>query len=137
MHKKQPNIETHEGLVDKISELFESRLEINFINLCTVDGFSIKTLNRSGQNIDEDKLAAVSSTISSMSDGTAKQLLDGVFSAAIVESNAGNIFVTKTIYQGADCVLSVAATQQMLLGEVRFLTARLSREISKLNAPIV
>lgn len=120
-------------LLEGIKELCDNNKEMLLVSLCTTDGFSIKSFASKGLNAEADKLAAMSSTLSALSNSTATQLLQEEFDITIVETNSGNILFVKTKYLGLPCVLTVAARANMALATVRFKTKRLAQSIANIS----
>lgn len=117
-------------LLKFIRELCENNSEIILVSLCTTDGFSIKSIAAKGLKAEADKLAAMSSTISALSDSSAKQVMQTQFSVTIVETNSGNILFVRTQYLGMPCVLTLAARDKMALATARYKTILLAENIS-------
>lgn len=120
-------------LLESIKELCESDRDMLLVSLSTTDGFSIKTFASKALNAEADKLAAMSSTISSLSDAAAKQVLKNQFDITIVETNSGNMLFVRTDYLGLPCVLTIAARGSMSLATARYKTKNLAQSISKIS----
>ena len=120
-------------LLDGIKELCENNTEILLVSLATIDGFSIKSFASRELNAEADKLAAMSSTISALSDSSAQQLLQGQFDTTIVEAAAGNILFIRTTYLGLPSVLMLAARTKMTLATARYKTKGLAQAISVIS----
>ena len=107
--------------------------EINFVSLCTKDGFSVKAYSKNDLNIEADKISAISSTICALSGSAAKQLAAEKFSITIIETRTDNILFVSTQYLSSECVLTLAAKPKMSLANARFCTIRLAEAISKIT----
>ena len=121
-------------LLDEIKKLCEENREISLISLCTTDGFSIKSFATRELSAEADKLAAMSSTISALSESAAQQVLKGEFNVTIVESGEGNMLFVRTTYLGLPCVVTVAARVSLSLAKARFATKRMAEVIQKIEA---
>ena len=120
-------------LLEYIKELCEDNKEMLVVSLCTTDGFSIKSFASKGLNTEADKFAAMSSTISALSNSIATQLLKEEFDITIVETTSGNALFVKTRYLDLPCVLTVAARSDMALATVRYKTKKLAQGISSIT----
>ena len=120
-------------LIEEIKTLCENNREVLLVSLCTSDGFSIKSFASKGLNAEADKLAAMSSTISALSDSSAKQLLRDQFDITIVETASGNMLFVRTSYLELPCVLTVAAAAKMSLATARYKTKLLAQVISAIT----
>ena len=120
-------------LLEYIKELCENNKEMLVVSLCTTDGFSIKSFASKGLNTEADKFAAMSSTISALSNSIATQLLKEEFDITIVETTSGNALFVKTRYLDLPCVLTVAARSDMALATVRYKTKKLAQGISSIT----
>jgi len=80
-----------------------------------------------------DKFAAMSSTLSALSDSSASQMKQGKCDITIVEATAGNMLFVKTDYIGKPCVLTVVAQNKMALAEARYKTKKLIGVISAIT----
>ena len=127
---KNTNSSASPSLRAAIKELCEDQKEIFVISLCTTDGFSILSFAAKALNTESDKLAAMSSTIASLSDSSAKQLLDDQFDVTTIESDSGNALFVKTNYLSKPCVLTVVAKKKMSLATARYKTKSIAEVIS-------
>ncbi len=121
------------ALLSHIKTLCDANREIILVSLCTTDGFPISCFSVSELSNQADKFAAMSSTLSSLSDSSAKQMKQGQCNIAIVEATSGNILFVKTDYIGKPCVLTVVAHNKMALAEARYKTKKLIGEISAIR----
>ena len=123
-------IQIKPALSKGIQDLCENNTEVHVISLCTADGFSIQSFVAQGQETESDKLAALSSTISALSNSSAKQVLQEQFDITIIEANSGNMLFVRTSYLGSPCVLTVVANAKMALATARYKTKKLADLIS-------
>lgn len=121
-------------LKGKMADFFDDELNIGLINLCTSDGFSIHSLSRSDYAVEADKVAAIASTLCSISDVSAEQISKGGFNIATVESINGAILFLKTQFLDLQSVLCVATSGKMSLGEARYYCQRMANEIEAIEA---
>jgi len=128
------NVAIKPELLEGIKELCDNNREVLLVSLATTDGFSIKSFASKELNAEADKLAAMSSTISALSDSSAKQLLRDKFEITIVEASSGNMLFIRTTYLGLPCVLTVAARAHMALATARYKTRQLADLINEIPA---
>lgn len=120
-------------LLEGIKELCENDRDVLLVSLSTTDGFSIKSFASKVLNAEADKLAAMSSTISSLSDSSAKQILKDQFDITIVETKSGNMLFVRTSYLDLPCVLTIAAKNGIPLATARYKTKKLAQSISEIS----
>jgi len=111
----------------------EANREIILVSLCTTDGFPIGCFSINELSNQSDKFAAMSSTLSALSDSSASQMKQGKCNITIVEATSGNILFVKTDYIGKPCVLTVVAQDKMALAEARYKTKKLRSKISAIT----
>lgn len=116
-----------------IKDLCETNREIALVTLCTTDGFPISCFSINELSNQADKFAAMSSTLSALSDSSASQMQQGECEITIVEATSGNMLFVKTDYLGKPCVLTVVAKNKMTLAEARYKTKRLASEITTIS----
>lgn len=121
------------ALLSHMRALCEANREIILVSICTTDGFPISCFSISELSNQTDKFAAMSSTLSALSDSSASQMNQGSCDITIVEATAGNILFVKTDYIGKPCVLTVVAQNKMALAEVRYKTKKLIGAISAIT----
>ncbi|WP_086929528.1 roadblock/LC7 domain-containing protein [Agarilytica rhodophyticola] len=120
-------------LLDCIKKLAASHSEIQLISLCTVDGFSIKTFAAKTLDIESDKVAAIASSLCSLSNASAKKIIKQEFQMTTVETAGGHILFISTRYLHLSCVLAIAVKADMMLATARFAIKRLSDDISAIK----
>jgi len=121
------------ALLGHIKALCDANREIILVSLCTTDGFPISCFSISELSNQADKFAAMSSTLSALSDSSATQMKQGKCKITIVEASAGNMLFVKTDYIGKQCVLTLVAQDKMALAEARYKTKKLISEISAIT----
>lgn len=117
-----------------IKELCEANREIALVTLCTSDGFAISCFSVNELSNQADKFAAMSSTLSALSDSSASQMKQGQCDITIVEATSGNMLFVKTDYLSKPCVLTLVAQNKMTLAEARYKTKRLASQIAAITA---
>lgn len=110
-----------------ITEFCEDNKEVVLVSLCTTDGFPIKYFSTDALSAEADKLSAMSSTISALSDSSASQMNQGQCDITIIEAVYGNILFVKATYLGQVCVLTVVANIKMSLAAARYKTKKLAQ----------
>lgn len=121
------------ALLGHMKALCEANREIVLVSLCTTDGFPISCFSIKELSNQSDKFAAMSSTLSALSDSSAAQMKQGKCDITIVEATSGNMLFVKTDYIGKPCVLTVVAQGKMALAEARYKTKKLIGEISSIT----
>lgn len=115
----------------RMTQLFNQWLDVQFIHLCTADGFHLFEVSGDADHLEPDKVAAIASSIFALSNTAARQFLDDELQVSIVETDAGNILFLRTRMNGADRVLTIAARKSMSLATVRYHALTLSELIEK------
>jgi predicted regulator of Ras-like GTPase activity (Roadblock/LC7/MglB family) len=116
-----------------VGSFFNDSLEIQLISVCTSDGFDLHFSSRKKETLEADKIAAIASTLCSISNASAEQISNGRFNIATVESEKGNILFLRTQFLGFECVLCVEGSENMTLGALRFVSQRLAEKIQLLK----
>lgn len=97
--------------------------------LSTTDGFPVASRTLAHIQFEADAMAAASSTLFSVSNAVSQQMLDRPFRVAFVESERGNMaFVSLSVGQ-QDYVLTMSASDEMNIGQLRAFINRLARQI--------
>ena len=118
------------ALTQCIREFCAANKEVTLVSLCTTDGFPISYFSTNELTALADKLAAMSSTLSALSDSAANQVNQGQCEVTIIETSSGNILFVKASYMGKSCVLTVVAKAHMMLAEARYKTKKLAQTMS-------
>lgn len=118
-------------LIEPLIRSFVSdHMEILVASACTEDGFVIAHCNGRKLNLEDDKIAALSSTLMSMSEAAARVINSGDLRVVILEAKKANLVVIKTHCLDLAIVLTVAAESSISIGQARFLTDRLANRIA-------
>ena len=120
-------------LTQSLKEFCEINKDINLVSLCTTDGFPISHFSINELSELADRLAAMSSTLSALSDSSAKQMNLGRCDITIIETALGNTLFVKADYIEKPCVLTVVAKNKMMLATARYKTIKLAETISKIT----
>lgn len=126
-------IKANKELSTFIKELCEENRDIILVSLCTTDGFPITCFSINELSNQSDKFAAMSSTLSSLSDSSVKQVNKGKCEITIVEATSGNLLFVRANYLSAECVLTVVAKEKMALATARYKTKKLAEAISNIS----
>lgn len=107
--------------------------EIFLVSLCTADGFNIKSIASESLAVEADKVSAIASTICSLSDSAASQIMQIGSQTTTIETSNGNILFLSAKLLGKDCVLTLAAKSSMQLANARFAVMRLAQGIAAIE----
>ncbi|WP_223786752.1 roadblock/LC7 domain-containing protein [Marinicella meishanensis] len=109
---------------------------IRCLSLTTEDGFSVFSQTAGSFKVEDDKLSAVTSSLTALGSAAAKQLIGAKFESTCIETNEGLMFMIKTKYQDKPCVLSLISGNDPNLGQIRFYLNKLAAylETAKLSA---
>ena len=121
-------------LEQELGLLFLSYMDIEpaieLVTLSTTDGFPVCTRGKTTVNYEPDKISAAASTLYSVSNAVAKQILKSEFETAFVETNRGNMaFVSLSVFKG-DYVLALSANEAINIAKLRLRIKNLAVEIS-------
>ena len=109
---------------------------IKFINLSSIDGFSICSYKYDESfKVEDEKLSAVTSSIAALSIGTSEQIIGSEFNSTIIETKDGTIILVKTQIQHKECILSLVIGSGHIIGSVRFYANKLAKIIKNSNLP--
>lgn len=125
------SIKASRALAQLVEAFCDSNQDIILVSLSTSDGFPIICSSKLGISNQADKFAAMSSTLSALSDSSAVQMNQGQCNITIVEATSGNILFVKTKYINISCVLTVVAKEQVMLAVARYKTKNLANDITK------
>ena len=127
-----PPIDIKQSLLDAVDSVFEDGVGVDLVGLCTSDGFDVISLINDKLDVEGDKLAAVASSLYSLSHSCASQLMGKGLMMTTVETNDGNALFLKVDYLGSPCILSIASSASVSLATLRFIAKRLATTISEI-----
>lgn len=121
-------------LEQELNVLFSSYMDIEaaieLIALSTTDGFPVCARARDMRNYESDKIAAAASTLYSVSNAVAKQILTSEFETAFVETSRGNMAFVSLSNSKGDYVLAVSANGAINIAKLRLRIKNLAVELS-------
>ncbi len=101
--------------------------DLQALCLTSADGFTLFAATHQDFKLEEDKLSAVTSSLTALSQAASKQILHAKFSSTCIETEMGLLFMVHTNYQGKDCILSLISGEHPNLGQIRFYTFKLAK----------
>ena len=127
----------HNNLSDTLSQLFEKSAEkegaVEVISLSTADGFPVQNFMRGQHSFEPDTMAAAASTLFSVSNAVANQILSKDYKSTFIEADQGNVFFICLKMANKDFVLAVCASAAMNIASLRLFTNRLATAIIDQN----
>lgn len=121
---------------EQVGELFKAEFQSKYglmlVNLSTVDGFLLKQVNQTGEGIEGDKIAAISSSICSMSQSASRELLGSASGITNIESDDGKIIFQHVNLGQKEGVITLCCNKDVSLAEGRFAARRLKEAIEAL-----
>ncbi len=120
-----------------LDALFKKLLQYNdikAISLSTEDGFTIHSVLAGSFVIEEDKLSAVVSSLASLSDAAAQQVIQAALLHTVIETEQGDVLILKTYYRRQAVVLCLITTAKQSLGKARYYAVKLAQAIKKIPA---
>ena len=105
---------------------------IDVIALATSDGFAVQSFLRNDHGFEADTMAAAASTLYSVSNAVAQQLLAKKYKSTFIEANEGNVCFVAFDYQSKDYVLAMSADSTMNIAQLRMSTNNLAEEIKNI-----
>lgn len=126
------NITPSLDLEELINDFYESNFDVDLTSLCTPDGFEIHQASTNKFQSTTDTVAAIASTLSSISKSIANEIINSPFKATIIEAEQGNFVCVYTQYLQKNVVLTIYAREGMSVGELHVKTKNLAKSISKL-----
>lgn len=115
-----------------ISDFVDSQFEVMVASACTEDGFVIAHRNGKALQLEEDKVAALSSTLLSLSEAAANTINSGRLRVTLMEAQKANLVVVKTQCRDLIVVLTVAADASLAIGQLLFIANRLADRIVRI-----
>ena len=130
-HPLLPELET------RFQHYADEQQAIDVIALATTDGFPVHSYTRSPGDFATDTLAAAASTLYSVSNAVAQQILGKRFKVTFIEAEQGNVAFVALSVQDRDYVLTMSAKAAMNIANLRLQIQRLATEISGIDRPAV
>ena len=122
-----------EDICEKVSRLMlefkDQDTAIELIALCTGDGFPVCSLASNAREFEEDKMAAASSTLYSVSNAVAQQIVSSEFQTTFIETRDGNMAFVAMRREDRDYVVVMSAAKEMNLAKLRLRISRLVEEL--------
>jgi len=128
----EPIFEVSHDLKLLIDQEMENEYCMNLISLCSEDGFNIYNKTRSMLSVESDKVIAIASSLSALSNSASQEILNNNLTLIIVESENGNLIFLNTSYCEVDSVLTFASSKSLSIAQVRFIAKRLADKIREL-----
>ena len=117
----------NEQMIERLRELQVSSPDVEAAAIISVDGLPIAT--SLPQNVDEDRVSAMSAAMHSLGDRIASELGRGLLDEVYVKGEKGYVILRAV---GEEAVLTVLARQQAKLGLVFYDMRRAAEEFSNI-----
>lgn len=111
----------------------ESEDAVEVMSLSTSDGFPVQSFTRGQLSFESDTMAAAASTLFSVSNAVAHQILSKQYKSTFIEADQGNIFFISLKLADKDFVLAVCASESINIASLRLFTNRLASAIRSHN----
>ena len=122
----------HDDLRDLFEKVEYKFSDLHMLALTTADGFPICTrMSQQLQKVEEDKVAAISSSLLALSHSAARQVTASRLISTNIETSEANMFLVKTSYQNQKAVLCTVTGLKQNLGHARYFTHQLAKVIEK------
>lgn len=125
-----------EMFANVLSEIFQKFADkddaIDVIALATSDGFPVKCLLQKQHEFEEDTMAAAASTLYSVSNAVAQQILTKEYKSTFIEAKDGNVCFVSFEFMNVDYVLSMSASASMNIAQLRITINSLAEEIKNI-----
>jgi len=120
------------SIEELISTYIKGYEEIQMINVSTEDGFSIAHTCK--LKLESDAVAAMTSSLSSISDAATIMLDEKSYSICILEAGESNIFFVKSEYQEKPCIITSCIKDYATLGKARFIMRQIGEKVKNLTS---
>lgn len=121
----------------KIKKIFSLQIEdkphILLMNISTADGFVIEQVNKGQNDIEGDKVAAISSSLCALGGTSAKELIGCTMDTVNVETSMGQILFLSLEIKSTKAVLTQVSEKKLSLAEARFVAKRVKSLIEELD----
>ena len=105
--------------------------DLKILSLTTADGFSVYCHVNSRLQVEDEKVAAVSSSLISLSNAAAQQMMGHALESTTIETGSSNMFLCNTQYNDKKCVLCIVTGAKENIGHARYFTQQIAKLISK------
>lgn len=123
---------SNEQKLKEVFHLMEKKIEdLKVVSLATADGFNIHTHFCRDQDFEDDKLAAVTSSLLALSNAASKQLIGSSLVSSTVETKDGDMLLVNTKYEGKDCVICFITGNKQNKGHTRYFGLKLAQLVSE------
>ena len=121
----------NEKLAALFAEQAEKFADLKVLSLTTADGFPIHCDVRQANKVEAEKVAAVSSSLISLSNAAARQMIGKPLESTTIETAGGNMFLCNTTFEEKKCVLCIVTGEKENIGHARYFTQQIAQLISK------
>lgn len=119
----------------KLTQFFEKVqskfADLKILSLTTADGFPIYCHVNNRFHVEDEKVAAVSSSLISLSNAAAQQMMGQALQSTTIETGTSNMFLCNTHYNEKKCVLCIVTGAKENIGHARYFTQQIAQLISK------
>ncbi|WP_154222638.1 roadblock/LC7 domain-containing protein [Marinicella rhabdoformis] len=105
--------------------------DLKILSLTTADGFSIYCHVNNRFHVEDEKVAAVSSSLISLSNAAAQQMMGHALESTTIETGTSNMFLCNTQYNDKKCVLCIVTGVKENIGHARYFTKQIAQLVSK------
>jgi predicted regulator of Ras-like GTPase activity (Roadblock/LC7/MglB family) len=110
-------------------KFFNGYEQILKLNLTSMDGFTIYSRQIEGGEFETDKISAVVSSLTSLSQVTSSQLLASQLLNTVIETDKGNMIMFPTVYQDEPAILIVISNVKFKPDEINNIVHQLAEDI--------
>lgn len=126
------DIENLRSIVEPLLESFvKEDFNILLANVSTEDGFVVGQNASPSITIDDDKVAAISSSLLSLAEASVNGIREGIFKRAIVESETAHLLVISGHVREVPIVATVVATEKSMLAHTLYLASKLIKSLAQ------
>lgn len=126
--------QTARDLIQPILDAFATEhVHMLFVGACTEDGFVAGHRNGKRGDLEEDKIAAVSSTLLSLSESAVEQAEEGRLKVLVIEGERSSQVLCRTALDDLPLVVFLAMERNISIGQTLYLANRLAETISELG----
>ena len=110
----------------------EEDFHVLLASASTEDGFVIGHKNAATVDVDDDKVAAISSSLLSLAEASVDGIRKGRFKRTIIESDAAHLLIVRGSLRKTPLVFTVVASEKATLAHTLYLTSRLKEKVAGL-----